>query len=437
MLWRRLNNSVGPSRPPETAGLRACARSVTLPDVAQTFRFARAPIRFARLIAPPAILLAIVVISAERGEAHKPITSPYTYNDEVFPILRDRCGRCHVTGGVAPMSLMTYKDAFPWGESIRTELVAGHMPPWNVDDAAGRFRNAQALSARELNVLLTWVTGGNPMGSAERTPPPVEPQRGWRLGPPDLVVQMPSEFTIAADANEATQEFALPISTAEARLVRAVDLLPGNPAIVRSATVRVKESPAAATAEGVLAMWVPGDAPVPLADGTAFRLPPGADLVLRVHYKKTWQYERSAMTDRTSVGLYFAKAPATEVRALTLAPEGGATESLDPGLSFSRTVGEDVQAVAIYPDAALENVNVEVRAVRPDGSRAELIRVRPQADWARRYWFAQPVALPRGTQIGVVVTNRDILLPPGAAPVVARRPNISSLRLTLNVVPAR
>ena len=135
--------------------------------------------RLARLVVPPAILLAVIVIATVRGDAHKPITSPYTYNEEVFPILRDRCGRCHVSGGVAPMSLMTYKDAFPWGESIRTELVAGHMPPGGVDDAAGRFRNAPTLTARELNILLTWVTGGNPMGSAERMPSTVEPRRGW------------------------------------------------------------------------------------------------------------------------------------------------------------------------------------------------------------------------------------------------------------------
>ena len=108
-----------------------------------------------------------------RPEAHKPITSPYTYNDDVFPIVRDRCGRCHVAGGVAPMSLMTAKDAVPWGESIRTELIAGHMPPWSVDAAPGRFKNAQTLTARELNVLLTWVTGGNPVGNLEHAPPPV------------------------------------------------------------------------------------------------------------------------------------------------------------------------------------------------------------------------------------------------------------------------
>ena len=89
--------------------------------------------------APP---LAVTVGRAapdQPGEAHKAITSKYTYNDDVFPILRDRCARCHVAGGVAPMSLMTYDEAFPWAESIRAELVAAHMPPWNADEGFGEL----------------------------------------------------------------------------------------------------------------------------------------------------------------------------------------------------------------------------------------------------------------------------------------------------------
>jgi hypothetical protein len=35
-------------------------------------------IRLARFVVPPAILLAVIVIATVRGEAHKPITSPYT-----------------------------------------------------------------------------------------------------------------------------------------------------------------------------------------------------------------------------------------------------------------------------------------------------------------------------------------------------------------------
>ena len=401
-----------------------------------------------RLLAVTAGAVALLLASTHT-EAHKPITSPYTYNDDVFPIVRDRCGRCHRSGGVAPMSLMTYKEAFPWGESIRTELVAGHMPPWSVETAAGRFKNAQPLGARELNVLLTWATGGNPVGDPERALPSIAPPPTWRLGEPDLVLPMSAEFTIGADDMERREEFILPLPPTAMTLVQAVDLAPGNPAIVRSASVSVRVpsdtgdrgSATAVAASGtsgrllperVLAMWVPGDEPVPLDGGTAFALPRGSNLVLRVQYKKTWEYERKTLSDRTSVGLYFAKGAAKEVHALTLAPEGAAA-SAQP-LSFTRTVDEDLQALAIYPDQSLANVNIEVTAQQPNGAREQLIRFRPQPDWARRYWFSTPVALPRGTRISVAATMDEALLPPGAAPLLPKRPDASALRLTLNVV---
>src|ERR1043165_6173463 len=85
----------------------------------------------------------------------------------------DRCGRCHVPDGVAPMSLMTYKEAFPWAESLRAELIAGHMPPWNAQGGATRFKNAPTITATEIDKLLTWATGRTPEGDPQQTRPPV------------------------------------------------------------------------------------------------------------------------------------------------------------------------------------------------------------------------------------------------------------------------
>src|SRR2546425_9799612 len=105
----------------------------------------------------PVFFFAIFAIFAPPTEAHKPITSKYTYNDDVFPILRDRCSRCHVAGGVAPMSLMTYDEAFPWAESIRAELVAAHMPPWNAEEGVGELKSVHTLFPQELDALLAWA----------------------------------------------------------------------------------------------------------------------------------------------------------------------------------------------------------------------------------------------------------------------------------------
>src|SRR5262245_16646064 len=194
-----------------------------------------------RAVLGSAAAVAIVALSLQYGEAHKAITSKYTYNDDVFPILKERCSQCHVSGGVAPMSLMTYEEAFPWAESIRAELVAAHMPPWNAEDGFGDLRRAHMLPSKELDVLLTWATGGNPRGALDQKLPEVKLRNEWTLGKPDLTLPLPSEFTLVADKMEDTQEFTLAADTSEPRWVRAVDLLPGTPSLVRSAKIFVKE----------------------------------------------------------------------------------------------------------------------------------------------------------------------------------------------------
>ncbi len=276
-----------------------------------------------------AILAVAIAVAVEPGRAHKPITSPFTYNEDVFPILRDRCARCHVPEGVAPMSLMTYEDTVPWGESIRVELLAGHMPPWSVDAAPARFRNAQPLSAREMNVLLTWATGGTPFGNPDKTPQPVTYERRWPLGNPDLELPLPTEFTLAAGKQEDIAEFVVPTRFTERRWLRAVDLAPGTPAIVRSATVQIRSATPADPSQGtgtdsLLALWLPGDEPVAVNGGAAFDVPAGAELLVRVRYKKTWQYERKELSDRSTIGLYFAKDASQPVRAIALLHDGPA-----------------------------------------------------------------------------------------------------------------
>ena len=180
-----------------------------------------------------------LAVTVEPGSAHKPITSPYTYNDDIFPILRDRCGRCHVGGGVAPMSLMTHADAVPWGESIRTELLAGHMPPGTVDQGQARFRNAPGLSPREMNLLLTWVTGGTPFGSPDKELVPLI-REAWPLGAPDLDLAFPDRGGHQCRRITAHVEMVVPTGTTERRWLRAVDVFPGNEAIVRAATIAVR-----------------------------------------------------------------------------------------------------------------------------------------------------------------------------------------------------
>ena len=197
---------------------------------------------------------------------------------------------------------------------------------------------------------------------------------------------LPQEFTLAADKMEDTVEFTLPTGVAAARWIRAVDLLPGAPAIVRSATIYVevpRPRRAGGTApERVLAHWLPG--PRARADGERSRVPPagGRPLGVRIHYKKTWQLEGKAMADRSTVGIYFS--PGTDARELLSLPvesrrrgRGGPDRDVQPH------VADDLQVLALSPDSVPANITVQVEAVRPDGSRAPMIRLNTRADWDR------------------------------------------------------
>lgn len=237
---------------------------------------------------------ALATLAPVTGEAHKAITSKFTYNEDMFPLFRDKCGACHVDGGVAPMSLLSHEDASPWGESLRLELLGDEAPkPWHV--------GAYDLTAREFDMILVWANGGTPRGDVAKAPPAMSVHTQWADGTPDASLKMPAPFTLRGPENEATHAVALPVGAAAGKTLRAVDLLPGQPAIVRMASLALK------TADGTvrpLGTWIPGQRralalPAPLV------VPANAALVATIEYRRTWKYEGQDLADASAIGLYF------------------------------------------------------------------------------------------------------------------------------------
>ena len=72
------------------------------------------------------------------------------------------------------MSLVDYRSAFPWTQSIREEILGLRMPPWQAEDGFGDFRNGHALTATEMNMILEWSAGGYPEGPRDQTPDATE-----------------------------------------------------------------------------------------------------------------------------------------------------------------------------------------------------------------------------------------------------------------------
>src|SRR5438477_6112033 len=154
----------------------------------------QSPVRVARVrkltlvISAAAAVVAATIVGTTTVDAHKGITSKYTYNDDVYPILRDKCGSCHADGGAAPMSLLKYDiesgGAAAWAESIRENLVSEAMPPWYADPTGPAVKNNHALTARELDIVVTWATGGTPQGNLNHKPAATAVHASWTLGKP-------------------------------------------------------------------------------------------------------------------------------------------------------------------------------------------------------------------------------------------------------------
>jgi hypothetical protein len=249
--------------------------------------------------AVPALVVLTVLVLAPTGVAHKGITSKFTYNADVYPVFVNRCGRCHIDGGVGPMSLVKYEDAYPWAESLRAELMsATEGDPHDFVKSAHR-----QISARELDIILDWAGGGTPEGDKAQTPPVPTLRIDWSTGRPDVIAKMPNHYHMHVTALEATHESVLPIPIGSPVMIGRVDLLPGNAAILRSAAVSLRSPDGTSR---VLGTWVPRQVPAAIALTPPVRIEPGAQIVARMQYKKTWKHEGVPMSDLSLVGLYVA-----------------------------------------------------------------------------------------------------------------------------------
>ena len=379
----------------------------------------RRPIARATLAA-----LATATITGSALLAHKPITSKYTYHADVYPIFLQRCSSCHAPDGVAPMSLLTYENAYPWAQSIKEEVVSLGMPPWQPEDGFGAFKHGGSLSAKELDIVVEWSNGGTPEGTPETRPELPGPAAEWSLGTPSLTLDMPEPFMLDADAMQATRTFVIPSGLDTDRWVKAVDFRPGSPAILRSAMIYVDttgqasaqdeadpapgfaaEDESAFPTDHLLAAWVPGHTGIEIAGRAAYRLPAGADLVLSVRYKKTWTYEGIAVEDQSAIGLYFTdNRMVAPIETLILAPPAEGDAGRGPRIVFYQTIERDLEVLGMVPEIAGEPAFVQVEAVHADGSREPVIRLaRPRPEWRTRYWLASPLRLPQGTQLEVAV----------------------------------
>jgi hypothetical protein len=66
--------------------------------------------------------------------------------------------------------LTEYRETFPWRTAIKEEILERRMPPWGAVKGFGDFRNDQALTPEQLELVTSWSQGGSPEGEAKDLP---------------------------------------------------------------------------------------------------------------------------------------------------------------------------------------------------------------------------------------------------------------------------
>ncbi len=89
--------------------------------------------------------------SAQTASSQEP-----TFATDVAPILYRSCIKCHRTGQIAPMSLISYQEVRPWARSIKNKVETRAMPPWHLDRRIGiqGFKNDPSLTDQEIAARL-------------------------------------------------------------------------------------------------------------------------------------------------------------------------------------------------------------------------------------------------------------------------------------------
>ncbi len=355
---------------------------------------------------------------------------PITFNKHIAPLIFQYCSPCHRSGEAAPFPLLTYEDVRNHALQIVAVTQRRYMPPWLPEPGFGDFVGERRLTDAQLSLIAEWVKQGTPQGVPADLPPEPHFTEGWQMGPPDLTVQMPQPYQLAASGGDIFRNLVLPVDLRDTKYVRAIELRPGNKRVVHHANIWIDRRQSLRKRDGEdgqlgfpgmeilpearsdafdpdshFLFWKPGTVLEPAPDDMSWRLDPSTDLILNTHLQPSGKEE----TLQPTIGFYFASQPPRRHPMLLQLEHDGALDIPPGAADFSITdhlkLPVSLEVLAIYPHAHYLGKHIEAWATLPDGTRRWLIKINDwDINWQAVYTYRQPVRLPKGTMVAMRVS---------------------------------
>ena len=367
------------------------------------------------------LVIAVLVLIFERSFL---LAAAPTYMKDVVPILQKNCQECHRPGEIGPFPLLTYEQTRPWAAAIKESVLQKKMPPWFADPHYGKFSNDRSLKQREIDTIVDWVKNGAPKGDPQVDPPKASFIEGWGIPKPDVVFRMPESYSIPATGTIEYLHWVIPSGFKEDKWIQFAEARPEDRTRVHHIVAYVREpgsqwlkdakpgipfipeKPKADDQTDVsqlpsdfLVGYAPGQPPERFEPGMAKLVKAGSDIVLQVHY--TTNGKRG--TDRSSVGLIFAKEP-PPMRVKTFSATNGKFRipAGDPNhrVEAEFELGSDVILHGLHPHMHARGKDFLYRVQYPDGRIETLLSV-PHYSFAWQLWYnlEKPLPLPKGAKI--------------------------------------
>jgi len=340
-----------------------------------------------------AFVAAFCVVATASGPAG---AKKVTFTKDVAPIFFNNCVQCHRPGEIAPMSLLSYKDARPWARSIKEKVTIGVMPPWHADPHIGEFANDRRLSQQQIETISTWVDQGAPEGNPRDLPPAPKFLDGWNIGKPDAVFYLPQEYSVPASGVVEYKYFKVATGFTEDKWIQAAEIRPGVRGVVHHIIVFAQK---ANEPRRLIVGYAPGEQPAVIAKGLARKIPAGSDLIFQVHYTPNGTEAK----DKSYVGFVFAKqTPANEIvtrpvmNGRFVIPPGDPNYQVESSYTFT----QDAHIQSLMPHMHLRGKDFMFKATFPDGTSKVILSV-PKYDfaWQTYYVLKEPLAAPKGTRL--------------------------------------
>ena len=354
-----------------------------------------------------------------------------TWADDIAPLIYDNCSGCHHDGGIAPFELMSYNHVVAFSSLIYHVIDHRIMPPWPADPNYRHFAYETYLEDDEILAIHNWIDDGMPEGDPMAAPDPPEfLPSGSLLNSIDLSIQIPP-YTLQSNFDE-YRWFVFELNNSlDTFYINRIETIAGSEEVVHHADVYLDFSGQSILLDQMdplsgfngntgtpnldkyINAWQPGGMLAEMPDGWGMAVPPGAHMVMEIHYGPGgW-----GLTDTTRVNFEFVDNP-NQVREVDVGwilydsppvlldgPLVIPPNQISTFHQRSAPIGQDLSLIAICPHMHYLGNSYKVWATTPQMDTIPLIDI-PHWDfhWQKYYYFQKIQKLPAGSILHSVGT---------------------------------